>query len=89
MGGANNFIPDDTGLADQMKKNDRYLLIKQVTHDFWSRWTAEVTPMKVVRQKWHESRCNLNPGDVVLIHEESAIKEKYKLAVVKSVSRSA
>ena len=61
MGRTTNAIPDNTGLADKMKKNDRYLLIQQVTLDFWSRRTAEVTPMKVVRQKWHKSRRNLNP----------------------------
>ena len=72
-----------------MKKNERYSLIEQVTRDFWKRWSSDVTPLKVIRQRWHETKRNLCPGDIVLIHDENPIKGNYKLAVVKSVKISA
>ena len=71
-----------------MKKGDRYLLIQQVTKDFWDRWTSEVTPMKVIRQKWHQSQRNLAPGDIVVVHDTGLIKGKYKLAIVSQIKTS-
>ena len=47
-----------------------------------------MTPLQVVRQKWHESRRNLAVNDIVLVHEKSPIKGKYVLAVVESVNES-
>ena len=88
MGRALNNVPDDTLLLDHLKIGDRYELIEQVTRDFWKRWSAEVTPLKIIRQKWHQSQRNLCPGDLVLVHDETAIKGAYKLAIVKSVKVS-
>ena len=88
IGRSTSSIPDDTNLAGHLKKSERYELIQQVTKDFWSRWVAEVTPEAVIRQKWHESRRNLQPGDVVLIHDKTPLKGKYLLAVVDSVNMS-
>ena len=88
MGRATSTPPDDTMLLSHLKTNERYLLIQQVTKDFWKHWTSEVTPLKVIRQKWHATHRNLAVGDVVLVHDESHIKGKYKLALVDSVKLS-
>ena len=85
MGRAINSLPDDTDLAQNLKKADRYLLIQQVTNDFWKRWATEVTPMHVIRQKWHRQNRNLLPGDIVLVHDKNQIKGKYTLAKVEEV----
>ena len=45
-------------------------------------------PESVIRQKWHESGRNLQPGDVVLLHEKSAIKGKYQMGIVETVKES-
>ena len=89
MGRTSSAVPNDSAIPMHMKKRERYLLIQQVTRDFWERWVAEVTPMKVVRQKWHETSRNLTLGDIVLVHDVNAIKGSYKLAKVISVKMSA
>ena len=88
MGRSSNKVPDDSILAESMKKRDRYQLVEQVTRDFWQRWTAEVTPMQVIRQKWHQTSRNLQIGDIVLVHDKSPLKGDYKMAVVESVKVS-
>ena len=45
----------------------------------------EVTPESLIRQKWHETGRNLKIGDVVLLHENSALKGKYQLGIVDSI----
>jgi len=88
MGRSSNAVPDDTLLVQNLKKSDRYLLIQQITQDFWQRWTNDVTPEYVIRQKWHETQRNLKPGDLVLVHDKSAFKGKYLMAIVDSVKIS-
>ena len=60
-------------------------MIQQVTADFWDRWATEVTPQFLLRQKWHEDGRDLKRGDVVLIHDSSAIKGRYIMGVVEEV----
>ena len=88
LGRSLNVVPDDTNLGNHLKKSDRFELIQQVTSDFWSRWVQEVTPESIVRQRWHETGRNLQKGDIVLIHEKSAIKGGYTLGIVEEVKSS-
>ena len=88
IGRSQNKVPDDSQLATHLKKSDRFQLIQQITMDFWTRWTEEVTPESIVRQRWHETGRNLSVGDVVLIHEKSPVKGTYKLGLVESVKVS-
>ena len=88
MGRTLNAVPDDANLTLHMKHADRYHLVQQITADFWSRWSTEVTPDAIIRKKWHETGRNLRPGDVVVIHDRSTIKGDYKLGVVDSVDSS-
>ena len=79
MGRSLNSVPDDSNLATHLKKSERYQLIQQVTADFWSRWTQEVTPASVVRQRWHDTGRNLQVGDLVLVHDKSEVMGTYIL----------
>ena len=88
MGRSTNSVPDDARLSSHLKHVDRYQLIQQATQEFWTKWTQQVTPEKVIRQRWHETGRNVKPGDVVLLHDKTAIKGKYKLGIVSSVKRS-
>ena len=88
MGRAHSAVPDDSNLAENMKHAERYKLIQQVTLDYWKRWVTEITPLSMVRQKWHETKRNLMPGDLVLVHDKSPIKGKYTLAIVDEVKTS-
>ena len=88
MGRSLAAVPDDAQLSEQMKTSERYHLIRQAMSDFWSRWASEITPEHVIRKTWHESGRNLQPGDIVLIHEKSPFKGKYVMGRVDTVKTS-
>ena len=88
LGRAQNCLPDDENITGEMKKTDRYELVQQVTRDFWNRWVTEVTPLHVIRQKWHSTGRNLVAGDIVLVHDKTSFKGKYRIAKVTEVKVS-
>ena len=88
LGRSLNSVPDDAELASYLKPADRYNLIQQVTRDFWSHWSSQVTPEAVIRQRWHHSGRNLQPGDIVMIHDKTNIKGRYLLGIVESIDPS-
>ena len=71
-----------------MPISSRFRLVHHITQNFWKRWSAEVSPGLVVRQKWHSKSRNVRVGDLVLICEPSKLKSKYKLGVIDSVVTS-
>ncbi len=89
LGRSLNILPDDSPIVENMNMKERYRLIHHVTSNFWKRWSEEVSPGLVIRQKWHEKSRNLCVGDLVHICESSQLKAKYKLGVVDSVTISA
>ena len=88
LGRSSNILPDDSQLSDDLHYTSRYRLVNHVTTVFWQKWCAEVACRLVFRQKWHTKSRNLRVNDVVMIHESSPIKAKYKLAVVETVHTS-
>ena len=63
----------------------RYHLVQSVVKDFWKRWAEFFLPILLVQRKWHTERCNLCPGDVVIMADSNMPREDYRLAVVKEV----
>ena len=41
-----------------------------------------------MRQKWHETGRDLKIGDIVLIHDHTELKGKYRMGIVESVCES-
>ena len=85
MGRSSNILPDDTEISENLPMAARYRLVKHVTDMFWQRWSNNVSPGLIVRQKWHEPSRKMRVGDVVLIGESTKIKAKYKMGVVETV----
>ena len=56
--------------------------INDITHCFWKRWMRDYFHTLVVRQKWHHTKRNLRPGDVVLVADSNALVGVWKLAQV-------
>ena len=83
-----NVLPDDVELADELPVKSRYRIIQHVTTSFWNRWSSEVSPGLVHRQKWHRKGHNLRVNDVVMICETTKLKGKYRLAIVEEVFTS-
>ena len=88
LGRSTNILPDDTELVENLPMKARYRLVQHVTTVFWKRWASEVSPGLVNRPVWHKKGRNLCVNDVVLICQATAIKGKYRLAVVEDVEAS-
>lgn len=88
MGRSSNILPDDSQMVESLPMAARYRLVNHVTSQFWKRWSSEVSPSLVLRQKWHNKTRNLCVGDLVMICEATKIKAKYKLGTVNSVTVS-
>ena len=89
LGRSDILPPDDVELGESLSYSDRYRIITQVTAAFWSKWATEVTPKLVDRKKWHSGMPRgLKLGDLVMISDKTAVKAKYRLAIVTSVSTS-
>ena len=73
---------------DDSSKSQQAQLIQDVTDHYWRRCAVEVTPLQVIRQRWHQTKRNLQLGDFVLVHDSSKLLGKYKLAKVTAVKVS-
>ena len=60
--------PDNSGNI----LRDSYSLAKRIVDEFWTRWTREYLPMQTRRVKWFEPVKPLEPGDVVVVVDETA-----------------
>ena len=86
LGRSHNVLPDDAGIVNSLPVQARYRLLHHVTTVFWEKWSREVSPQLVVRQKWHTADRNLKIGDLVMICESSRVKAMYKMGVVDDVA---
>ena len=65
--------------------SSRYNLVQSLADSFWSHWIQLCAPSLVLQSKWHTSRRNLKPGDVVLVVDSSVLRSEYRLAVIREV----
>ncbi|XP_078493907.1 uncharacterized protein LOC108950930 [Ciona intestinalis] len=66
------------------QKTDLYLKkrwrrVQYLTDQFWTRWRKEFLQTLQVRKKWQGRQQNLDVGDVVLIHDDNAPRNQWKL----------
>ena len=61
---------------------DRFILVQNITTQFWKRWIKTYFPTLLVRQKWHWQKRNLVINDVCLLKDEDAIRASWRLARV-------
>ena len=59
--------PSETNTSSQ------YHLVQSVVEDFWKQWTELYAPTLLVQRKWHPARCNLHPGDVVIVADKNIL----------------
>ena len=88
LGRSVNILPDDSGITEQLPVSARYRIVHHVTSQFWKRWSEQVSPSLVIRQKWHKKTRNVSVGDLVMVCDRSPLKAKYKIGVVDEVSVS-
>ena len=56
--------------------------VQHLTNEFWVRWRKEFLHSLQERSKWTDPKRNLDVGDIVLIKEEEAPRNQWKLARV-------
>ena len=65
----------------------RWRRVQHICNEFWSRWRKEYLQLLQTRQKWNDTKRNLQTGDIVLVKEDTK-RNEWKLAVVDSVKQS-
>ena len=60
----------------------RWQLCKLLVNHFWKRWSLEYLTQLRRFNKWQHPSRNVQPGDLVAIHEDSPISTKWPLARV-------
>merc|ERR1712237_247093 len=88
LGRARGFPAEDDGSVNVSSIKQHAQLVQDLADHFWRCWAAEVTPIHVIREKWHAMQRNLKVGDLVLVHDSNKLRKKYKLAVVTDVHTS-
>jgi hypothetical protein len=60
----------------------RHEFIQSLVEAFWKKWIRDYFPSLVIRPKWHTSRRNLEPGDIVFIQDSNQVRGNWKLGRV-------
>ena len=77
--------PEDVGVySRQMWKR-----VLKITNDFWTKWKTDYLSNLRSRQKWKTPSQNIKKGDVVLVADDQAPREEWKMAVVTETKESA
>ena len=86
LGRATSKIPEFT--YSNMSNTKRVRFLQTIVQEFWNKWRIQVFHSLVPQYKWHKSMRNVQVGDVVLVHDDSALAGEYKLGQVTEVKIS-
>ena len=67
------------GDLQETSLNKKYIFIQNLVKEFWKKWYRSVFPTLLPSYKWKNTTRNIQPGDVVLIYQESISKGSYPL----------
>ncbi|XP_077991041.1 uncharacterized protein LOC144445377 [Glandiceps talaboti] len=71
-----NFVRED------LYARKRWRAVQYLANTFWTRWRKEYLLNLQSRQKWRETKRNIQVGDIVLLKEEDTIRSQWRLAKV-------
>lgn len=74
-----DFVKEDLYLRKRWRK------VQHLANEFWSRWKKEYMLNLQERQKWHKTRRNAQVNDIVIVQDENAPRNEWKLAKVTEV----
>ena len=75
--------PGNFPRADVYSKK-RWRRVQQLTNEFWQRWRKSYLQSLQTRQKWTTPQKNLEEGDIVILRDEGAPRNSWKLARVEA-----
>nr|XP_054587464.1 uncharacterized protein LOC129152993 [Nothobranchius furzeri] len=77
--------PPGQFLKEDIYLRKRWKRVQYLVNDFWIRWRKEYLLNLQARQKWHVSKRDLKVGDIVLLQEDFAPRNTWKMARVTDV----
>lgn len=79
-------LPPGLFCKDDLYTRKRWRQVQYIADLFWQRWAKEYLPLMQQRQKWVNTRRNLQPNDIVVIVDETAPRNSWPLGrVVKTL----
>ena len=67
----------------------RWRRVQHLSNEFWSKWRKEYLQQLQSRTKWTSQQRNMTVGDVVIVKDDNASRNVWKLGVVTEVHPSA
>ena len=67
------------------QKMSRYNLVESTLKVFWKKWQQSFPPQMAYYKKWKIQHPNIQPGDVVLLKDQNAIRGLWNLGIVTKV----
>ncbi|XP_051816280.1 uncharacterized protein LOC127537608 [Acanthochromis polyacanthus] len=77
--------PPGEFVKEDLYLRKRWRSVQQLANEFWSRWKKEYLLNLQQRQKWHKTQRNARTGDVVIVQDDFAPRNAWKLAKVTEV----
>ena len=69
-------VPDIPEIHDPSSRK-RYRRAQAIVDAFWRRWIREYLPNMIERRKWLQSRANVKVGDLVIVVDDQATRDKW------------
>ncbi|KAJ8342594.1 hypothetical protein SKAU_G00325220 [Synaphobranchus kaupii] len=73
------FVKEDLYLRKRWRR------VQHLANEFWSRWKKEYLLNLQQRQKWHKTHRNAKINDIVIVQDDTAPRNEWKLAKVTEV----
>ena len=70
---------------DPNSDRTRFLLVQNITSQFWRNWTKLYFPTLLQRPKWHFEERNMRIGDVCLLKDSNAVRGEWRMCRVSQV----
>ncbi|XP_055056153.1 uncharacterized protein [Misgurnus anguillicaudatus] len=74
-----NFVKEDLYLRKRWRK------VQYLANEFWHRWKREYLLSLQQRQKWQKTKRNAKVNDIVILQDDTAPRNEWKLAKVANV----
>ncbi|XP_023816942.1 uncharacterized protein LOC111948389 [Oryzias latipes] len=77
--------PPGEFVKEDLYLQKRWRRVQYLANQFWTRWRKEYLLNLQQRQKWYKNRRNSKINDIVLLHDDSAPRNQWRLARVSEV----
>ncbi|KAK7884949.1 hypothetical protein WMY93_028072 [Mugilogobius chulae] len=77
--------PPGEFVREDLYLRKRWRRVQYLANEFWHRWKKEYLLSLQQRQKWHKTKRNAKVNDIVIIQDDTAPRNDWKLAKVTAV----